>query len=460
MKQVKTVRRLIKILVEISLFFAKIIILVRKIIIGLFKNVLAKPVHFILRLIYHISVLPLYWAYLFLSKKIGWRQSNSARQFFINLLANKKLIHILIVVLTIALLWRNLTTTSDAIASEEIVGKTILAQLVTDELTQQDELIEEYSDEGIITPTTTNYLDRFAYLQPQLNIATHASLDVLEEFGSGDINVVVPPGESVIATSKTVEPRNSVVDYTIQAGDTISTIAQQFGISVNTILWENNLTAYSYIKPGQQLSILPESGVRHKIQSGDSLLGIAKKYDADTEAIMRANGLTNANQLKIGQLLMIPGGVKLKTVAAAQPRVGSPVAVFTDADDSAKPVYGSKMNWPTQGHRITQYYSWRHTGLDIANKSGTPIYAADAGTVETVGWNSGGYGNQIVIDHGGGKKTRYAHLTSFGIKDGESVSKGQYIGAMGSTGRSTGSHLHFEVIIEGKRYNPLNYVEY
>ena len=117
-------------------------------------------------------------------------------------------------------------------------------------------------------------------------------------------------------------------------------------------------------------------------------------------------------------------------------------------------------SWPTAGHNITQYYSWRHTGIDIANKSGTAIYAADAGTVEIVGWNSGGYGNQIIIDHGGGKKTRYAHLSSFGVQAGETVSKGQYIGGMGSTGRSSGSHLHFEVIIDGKRYNPLNYVEY
>ena len=95
--------------------------------------------------------------------------------------------------------------------------------------------------------------------------------------------------------------------------------------------------------------------------------------------------------------------------------------------------------------------------MDIAAKTGTAIYAADAGTVESVGWGTG-YGNQIVINHGGGKKTRYAHLSKFYAKKGDIVSKGQTIAAMGSTGWSTGPHLHFEVIINGRKYNPLNYI--
>ena len=116
------------------------------------------------------------------------------------------------------------------------------------------------------------------------------------------------------------------------------------------------------------------------------------------------------------------------------------------------------MNWPTVGHRITQYYSWRHRAVDIANKTGTSIYAADAGTINVVGWGKG-YGNQIVINHGGGKKTRYAHLSKFYVKRGQKVGKGETIAAMGSTGWSTGPHVHFEVIINGKKYNPLNYTK-
>jgi murein DD-endopeptidase MepM/ murein hydrolase activator NlpD len=109
------------------------------------------------------------------------------------------------------------------------------------------------------------------------------------------------------------------------------------------------------------------------------------------------------------------------------------------------------------GVRITQYFSWSHHAVDIANHVGTPIYAADAGVVETEGWGRG-YGNQIVIDHGGGKKTRYGHLSKFYVSKGQEVEKGETIAAMGSTGNSTGPHLHFEVMINGTKYNPLNYV--
>jgi murein DD-endopeptidase MepM/ murein hydrolase activator NlpD len=116
------------------------------------------------------------------------------------------------------------------------------------------------------------------------------------------------------------------------------------------------------------------------------------------------------------------------------------------------------MNWPTVGHRISQYYSWRHLGLDVANKTGTPIYSSDAGTIEFAGWSTG-YGNNIIVDHGGGKKTRYAHLSKFYVEKGDSAEKGEAIGEMGSTGWSTGPHLHFEVIINGRKYNPLNYIK-
>ncbi len=118
------------------------------------------------------------------------------------------------------------------------------------------------------------------------------------------------------------------------------------------------------------------------------------------------------------------------------------------------------MVWPTVGHTVTQYYSWRHTALDIANKVGTPIYASGEGVVEVASWNAGGYGYQIVINHGGGRETRYAHLSAFAVKVGDRVTKGQNIGSMGSTGNSTGPHVHFEVIVNGKRANPLSYVVY
>ena len=200
------------------------------------------------------------------------------------------------------------------------------------------------------------------------------------------------------------------------------------------------------------------SGVSHTIKKGDSLNTIAKKYNVEEEKVMEANKLVKGDTLKIGQILMVPGGSKISQSSY----ISKTYTGFSAIKDivkapNAQAAVGNKMNWPTAATTITQYYSWRHHAVDIAGPIGTAIYASDAGTVELAGWGRG-YGNQIVINHGGGKKTRYAHLSKFYVKNGDSVSKGQTIAAMGSTGWSTGPHVHFEVIINGRKYNPLNYI--
>ena len=161
----------------------------------------------------------------------------------------------------------------------------------------------------------------------------------------------------------------------------------------------------------------------------------------------------------VGQKLIIPGGRKIYT-ASSQTARGASAGSITDLfkPENLKSIVSNKLAWPTVGARITQYYSWRHHAIDVANKTGTPIYATDAGVIEVAGWGTG-YGNQIVIDHGGGRKSRYAHMSKFYVKKGQAVKKGQVIGAIGSTGRSTGPHLHFEYIINGVKYNPLNYLK-
>ncbi len=263
-----------------------------------------------------------------------------------------------------------------------------------------------------------------------------------------------------------IPARTEAITYLVQSGDTISGIARRFNISANTILWENNLSVTSLLQPGDKLIILPTSGVSHSVTAGQTLSQIASLYGVSPENIMTANGLTNPNQLRIGAKLVIPGGNKIAQASQSTTRrIGEDVSKsittiknIIPGGPSAVIPSGGRMAWPTTGHRITQYFSWRHSGVDIANKIGTPIYAADDGVVITVGYNRGGYGNQIVIDHGGGKTTRYGHLSAFSVNLGQKVSKGQYIAAMGSTGRSTGPHLHFEVMIKGQHYNPLNYV--
>ena len=431
-----------------------------------FFKLLYWPIHRIFKLFYFVLVLPAYRLYWLASKRSGFGRS-SRQRFFSLVLHNKRLINILVIVSALFFVYNNLTSASNDLSSEEVVGGTMLAKLVSDEFMSADSLIEETRDSS--GQTAKSYVDGrlISKINPSINTNTANPEDEEEE--KPDNTQVAESGE------KTVPERTSPIEYEVQNGDTLSTIARRFGISVNTIQWANDLTKLHYIRPGDKLVILPSSGVMHSVVRGESLKSIAKKYDVSEKEILTYNRLANANQIRIGQKLIIPGGSPLsETVASTRPSTsgnkivsngnGSREAASTknliQPRPSAKPVYGTKMNWPTVGTRITQYYSWRHNGLDIANKVGTPIYAVDAGTVELVGYNRGGYGNQIVINHGGGKKTRYAHLSAFGVKVGQEVDKGEYIAAMGSTGRSTGPHIHFEVMIDGKRYNPLNYVAY
>jgi len=254
--------------------------------------------------------------------------------------------------------------------------------------------------------------------------------------------------------------RTEIIEYTVQIGDTVSSIANRFGLTVNTVLWANNLGNYSLIRPGNNLIIPPASGFLYSVKSGDTLSRIANTYKIETSEITKQNNLEENSSLKIGQQLLLPGASKIAAVAirtTSRPVISSSGSTTKTAPASLS---GGSMVWPADGRRITQYFSWAHNGLDIANKSGTAIYAAEAGTVEiaATGWN-GGYGNTILINHGGGKKTRYGHLTTLYVKVGDKVERGENIGTMGSTGNSTGPHLHFEVIINSTRYNPLNYIK-
>ena len=264
------------------------------------------------------------------------------------------------------------------------------------------------------------------------------------------------PTEATVDTTG----RSDIIYYTVQPGDIIGAIAEKYDISVLTILWANNLTTRSYIRPGDELQILPVDGLIHKVKSGDTVSKIASVYGATIDDIIKTNRLQrDGGDIVIGEELLVPGGEKptptpvytvtapssFRSVAAPPPSVNAPA--------------GSGYLWPAGVRYISQYYGWRHTGLDIAGKLGTPIYATRGGTVikSQCGYN-GGYGCYIIIDHGGGVQTLYGHHSELYVSSGQQVSQGQTIAAMGSTGRSTGPHLHFEVIINGYKQNPLQYV--
>lgn len=449
-----------KIFVEILIALANLIIVLKRFLTAFFIKIIYLPGRIFVLFLLNKVIVKFYCFYLSMVKKIGW---SGHRGNLFNFLLNQKLVHFVVVAVTIVSVFGNFVMDTKASASEKTRGAA-LTKLVKSDFSAVDSvgLIEEFFNENIVSPTAQNYLDDGLMA---LRSQPRAIFDSMEELREAEEIGVLTHGGSAISkpeiasTKKTVQPRTGIIEYTVQAGDTISTIAAEFGITVNTILWENNLSAHSLIRPGQALKILPTSGVVHKVASGDNLGGIAKKYNIEEEKIISFNKITNVNQLKIGENLIIPGGSKTVVVPA---RSGGHSGVSAIASivkaPSAPAAAENKMNWPTVGARITQYYSWRHQGLDIANKTGTPIYAADAGTIEFAGWNSG-YGNNIIINHGGGKKTRYAHLSKFYSTRGQAVGKGESIGEMGSTGWSTGPHLHFEVIINGVKYNPLNYIK-
>ena len=258
--------------------------------------------------------------------------------------------------------------------------------------------------------------------------------------------------------------RTGIEEYIVRDGDTVSTIAERFGVSPGTILWENKLGPYDTIRAGRKLVVLPVSGVTYTVGKGETLESIAKKFNVDTERIAEYNeAAAEGKKLAVGMSLVIPGG---RPYVAPRPIAVAPTpARLTTRQSVPKPASalpaaseaGTRLLWPTVSHHINQYFSLRHTGLDIHGDLSSPIYAADDGDAVIVEYKKTGYGQSIVLDHGNGIRTRYGHMSQIFITQGETVKRGQIIGMLGSTGRSTGPHLHFEVLVAGRRVNPFGY---
>lgn len=257
------------------------------------------------------------------------------------------------------------------------------------------------------------------------------------------------PATSTLVSDKV---RDRIIEYEIQPGDTISSIADKFGISQDTIIWENNLSKKTVLKPGQTLRILPVTGISHKVQKGETIYSIAKKLSAEPQAIVDFPFNTFVNDetfaLAVGQLLIIPDGTPAQEAPA-------PSSLARRTPDAGTVTASGDFVWPASG-RISQGFVWYHRGVDIANKDAPDILAADSGEVILAGWpDNGGYGNRVIIDHGNGYTTLYAHLSQIYVTAGQTVRRGSPIGRMGSTGRSTGTHLHIEIKRDGVAINPL-----
>jgi len=260
------------------------------------------------------------------------------------------------------------------------------------------------------------------------------------------------------ATTISEKPRAEIMEYEVRPGDTISGIASKFGISLDTLRWANDLSSIEAIKPGQILKILPVTGVAHKVKRGETIYSIAKHYSTEAQGIVDFPFNSFANdetfELAVGQILVVPDGVMPKVQPWAP---GAYVAQKTP--DAGTVSATGQFIWPTAG-TLAQLFRWYHKGIDISNKSAPAILAADAGKVVVAGWPDNiGYGNRVVIDHGNGFQTLYGHLAKIYVVAGQTVKRGDQIGQMGTTGRSTGVHLHFEIRQNGAAVDPLAYLK-
>jgi murein DD-endopeptidase MepM/ murein hydrolase activator NlpD len=345
-------------------------------------------------------------------------------------------IGLLLFVTMIAVLYRTVAPSAGASATPPLAaGETV------------EGIIEEYTGIGGPDRSMLGTLEVFA-LPPGVVDIDDSAIAI-----TGEGNALAASASPITQLEHRL--REEAEEYIVQEGDNVGSIAARFGISTNTILWENKLTSRTLIRPGQTLIILPTSGLSHIVKRGETLASIAKRYKVEQEEVLQFNELADASSIAVGTKLIVPEGTPPIVRVAAAPRSPSapsqpPPGVIAS---------GAGMIPPATGYRITQYYSFRHSGIDVGLKNGSAVVASDDGVVARAGWGTG-YGNYVLVDHGNGLVTRYAHNSKNYVSAGDRVSRGQTIAAVGSTGWSTGPHIHFEIIQNGRFVNPTKYVKF
>ncbi len=247
--------------------------------------------------------------------------------------------------------------------------------------------------------------------------------------------------------------RREIEKYIVQPNDNVSRIAEKFEIKPETILWANAQLENDpdMLSVGEELTILPINGAYHTVAVGDTVASIAKKYKVDAAAIFdyELNNLKPGDALAVGQKVVVPGGKK--------PIVQREVRAYSGPIPESAARGTGNFGWPVSG-RITQKFWAGHSGIDIGAPTGTPVLASDSGFVIFAGWDNSGFGKFIVIDHDNGYLTSYGHLDVFAVAAGDSVKKGQLIGRVGNTGRSTGPHVDFRIRQNGVWRNPFGFL--
>jgi murein DD-endopeptidase MepM/ murein hydrolase activator NlpD len=319
-------------------------------------------------------------------------------------------------------------------------------------------------------PILARQLDEQGTEAVDIGPAADASTEALAsmpyfEVGESDTFLMRRPETHTIAPTR---PRSEPVEYTVESGDAIFSIASLYNISPESLLWSNYDVLKDdphSIRPGQVLTIPPTDGILYEWEEGDTVETVAVAFEADVNDILNWSGnhldLTNP-EINPGDVVMIPGGERefqqwvVPTYSVGGDGVLANLPSNCSISEYSYNYYGTGFFiWPAANHYLSGNDYWSgHKAIDIAAGTGMPIYAADSGVVVYSGWNSNGYGNMVMIDHLNGYATLYAHLSVLSVPCGSGVYQGQLLGNAGSTGNSTGPHLHFEVRYLGGFLNP------
>lgn len=299
-----------------------------------------------------------------------------------------------------------------------------------------------------------SHSEKIARVPEVVEIRNSQTMDLLEGYlntnptgiGGSEISIIdntllVDSGEDVSAFAEGAKSGGEIAVYIVRKGDTLSSIANMHDVSVNTIVWANDIKA-GKIKEGQELVILPVSGVRHIVKKGETVKSIASLYKADLEEVLAYNDIASDAKVVAGATIVVPGGQvstakKSNSTIATTKKSSNSINVNTILGNFMRPISGGRKSQGIHGYN----------GVDLAASVGTAIVAADDGkvTISKSGGYNGGYGTYVVVKHSNGTQTLYAHMKDNFVSVGETVTRGQQIGTIGMTGRTTGPHLHFEV---------------